>query len=188
MKIIYKLGILLLLIGSLSGCVYSHWQVDEPDYYPTSNSQPPSHPYKRHGYHHPEYQCHTDAFGKKACGYDCKESAFDGWICASHPEMNCVKDVTDVKCGYNCRKEFMDVKCDQPPPRHRSRHRGPKYQCRSDAFGKEACGYDCKESPFDGWICASRPDMNCVKHINEVRCGYNCRKEYGDIICDYPDR
>ncbi|RDH45156.1 hypothetical protein [Zooshikella ganghwensis] len=189
MQIVYKLGTLLLLIGALSGCIYSHWQVSDPGYYPAPTAKHSSFPYEHHGYQQPKYQCHKDTFGKEACGYDCKKSAFDGWVCATNPEMNCVKDVTDVVCGYNCRKEYTDVKCDQPPPpHHRPQYRGPEYQCKSDAFGKEACGYDCKETPFDGWVCASQPNMNCVKYINEVKCGLNCRREYGDIVCDYPDK
>ncbi|MBU2705659.1 hypothetical protein KCM76_06685 [Zooshikella marina] len=186
MKVVYKLCTLLLLIGTLSGCVYSHWQVVEPEYYPTSNKKYAPPPYETHNYHYPKYQCHKEAFGEKTCGYDCKKSAFDGWVCATHPEMNCVKDVTDVVCGYNCRKEYTDVKCDKPPPHLKPQYRGPKYQCNKDAFGKEACGYDCKKSAFNGWVCASHPEMNCVKDVTDVVCGYNCRKEFTDVKCDQP--
>ncbi len=123
------------------------------------------------------YSCH-DSFGKQVCGYHCKSFA-GNWTCADKPNMQCLQNMNDIKCGYSCKEEFGQIQCQSEKPR-RPHH---KYECHSDPFGHKSCGYDCKEFT-NRWVCAPKPDMSCMQFLDDIQCGYNCRKEYGQIKCD----
>lgn len=51
-----------------------------------------------------------------------------------------------------------------------------------EAYGKKACGYDCKEA-YGQLACAQNPEDNCVVSYGKIRCGFKCEAKHGDIKC-----
>jgi len=63
------------------------------------------------GQGYPKKEC-LEAYGEKACGYDCK--AVGGHVkCAYDPGHSCLVRFAGIVCGLNCREEFGEVKCDE---------------------------------------------------------------------------
>lgn len=58
---------------------------------------------------------------------------------------------------------------------------GPPPRC-IEAYGKRACGYDCKEA-YGNLACGRTPDENCVEAYGKLRCGVACREHFGQIEC-----
>lgn len=48
---------------------------------------------------------------------------------------------------------------------------------------EEICGYNCVVAN-GRWYCAAHPDEICVEYLGKIRCGRNCRAQFGEIICD----
>ena len=57
-----------------------------------------------------------------------------------------------------------------------------KPECHSQ-FGSQVCGYNCIQS-YGKWYCANQPNEFCIENYAKVKCGINCRANFGDIICD----
>jgi hypothetical protein len=53
-----------------------------------------------------------EAFGKKACGYNC-ESGFGKVKCARRADMECLVAFGDIQCGYNCEAMHGRVICEK---------------------------------------------------------------------------
>jgi hypothetical protein len=54
-------------------------------------------------------QC-LEAFGKKACGYNCV-SGYGSVRCADVPEKKCLAAYGKIKCGFNCEAKYGDIQC-----------------------------------------------------------------------------
>lgn len=99
-----------------------------------------------------EAKC-LSAFGKTACGWDCK-AAFGDVKCADWP-------------GGACEAAFGQVVCGPHPPAY-ARHHGQKASCVA-AFGQIACGWSC-EAAFGKVSCASTPQGRCEVAFGEITC------------------
>ena len=55
-------------------------------------------------------------------------------------------------------------------------------ECKGSYYNR-TCGYNCIWS-FGTWYCAKRPSDRCLEAYGKVKCGSNCRVNYGNIICD----
>jgi hypothetical protein len=51
-------------------------------------------------------------YGKKVCGYHCKE-AYGDIKCATRPDYYCLADYGKIVCGKNCKTDFGLIKCDK---------------------------------------------------------------------------
>jgi hypothetical protein len=58
-----------------------------------------------------EWRC-LESFGKKVCGYDCRE-AFGRVRCAQREGDNCVAAFGSIRCGTRCREQFGEIQCDR---------------------------------------------------------------------------
>lgn len=102
----------------------------------------------------PEATCLT-AYGQSACGYDCT-AGYGKVRCASVPHGSCTAAYGDVVCGPDpLRGAPVAADWEQAT-------------CIS-AFGKSACGYDCK-SGFGEVGCAPTPWGACVAAYGGVTC------------------
>ena len=131
------------------------------------------------------------AYGKTVCGYHCV-AAYGEIRCARTPEGQC-------KAAYG------EVTCWDPEPRDRDgrgdRHRHDERGGRNDgatcesAYGKTACGFDCKAA-FGEIKCADTPNGVCHSAYGKLVCwdpprwvrGHQkarCEAAYGDIACGY---
>lgn len=54
-------------------------------------------------------QC-LEAFGKKACGYNCV-SGYGLVKCAEAPEKKCLAAFGKIKCGHDCEAKFGNIEC-----------------------------------------------------------------------------
>lgn len=70
----------------------------------------------------------------------------------------------------------------QPYPHHHHHHQ--KQTCIQNAFGQQACGYNCAQS-LQTVQCASTPDQNCVaNNFGQIQCGRNCSvDDFGRFQC-----
>ncbi len=58
----------------------------------------------------PKQEC-LDAYGKRACGYSCKE-AYGKLKCAKIPGNTCTEAYGNITCGTKCRNEHGKIRCD----------------------------------------------------------------------------
>ena len=59
----------------------------------------------------PAQQC-IESYGRKVCGYGCKES-YGNIRCAREPRHSCMESYGKIYCGLNCREDGGRVVCDE---------------------------------------------------------------------------
>jgi len=140
-----------------------------------------------------EAECKS-AFGQTVCGFGCI-AAYGAVKCARTPEGRCQAAYGEITCWD------PDTDAPRPGPGRPGRPNpwpdrdpGNGASCEN-AFGKTACGYDCKTA-FGDIKCAQTPLGVCHAAYGKLVCWdpprwvrssekARCETAYGEIVCGY---